>query len=383
MHLPGTPHADGPLAHEHHVEFYETDAFLTRTVVAFVAPVLLTGDAAVMIATPEHRTSVLDTLTTAGFDVPAAVADDRLIVLDADETLATFMTGGRPDRHRFERRIGAVLDRAAAGGRAVRVYGEMVALLWERHQVEATLALEELWNALAGTRDFGLLCAYPLRAFGEAQAAGFQHVCGCHGTVIPAEEYTLATSEDERRRVVAALQQEAAALRVGLERMRRAEDGLRELAFVDELTGLPNRRAFDRRLEDEWAAAVDDGVDSVVIVADLDGFKRINDRRGHAAGDRALRDFGTALRSSTRGTDHVARLGGDEFGIVLSRCPPQIATTFDVRLRAAMQESLGAEAHRIGVSLGHASLLRAPSASAALERADLAMLAHKHAAVLR
>ncbi|WP_051471272.1 diguanylate cyclase domain-containing protein [Patulibacter minatonensis] len=378
-----TRHAEGFHGHDHRVEFYETDAFLTRTVVEFATPALSTGDAVVLVATAEHRAGFTEALSVAGVDVAAAIAEDRLIVLDADATLRAFMVGRAPDRRRFRRTMGAVLDRAAAGGRRVRVYGEMVALLWERHQVEATIALEDLWNDLGAARDFLLLCAYPLRAFGEAQQAGFRHICGQHGTVIPAEDYTLASGEDERRRVVAALQQEAAALRVGLERMRRAEESLTLLAFVDELTGLPNRRAFDRRLQDEWASAVRDGVDSVVIVADLDGFKRINDRRGHAAGDRALRDFGAALRSATRGTDHVARLGGDEFGIVLSRCAPEIATTFDVRLRAAMAGALGAEAHRIGVSLGHASLLGAPSAPAALERADLAMLARKHAAVLR
>lgn len=383
MHALSVTGAPEDHRHDHLVEFYETDAFLTHTVADFVVPGLRAGEAAVVVATPEHRARFSAAFAEAGVDLAAAAVEDRLIVLDAADTLATFMVDGAPDPGRFAATVGAALDRAAAGGREVRVYGEMVAILWDRREVEATLALEDLWNDLGAVRDFTLLCAYPVTAFADGGAEGFRRICGQHGAVIPTEEYTLAASEDERRRVVALLQQEAAALRSALARVRRSEEGLQELAYADALTGLPNRRAFDRRLEDEWAAAHRDGVDAVVIVADLDGFKRINDRRGHAAGDRALRGFAGALRAATRGGDHVARLGGDEFGVLLPDCGPEIAAGFGLRLRGAMVRTLGDGHEQIGVSLGHASLLRAPSAVAALEHADLAMLAHKRPGALR
>ena len=113
---------------------------------------------------------------------------------------------------------------------------------------------------------------------------------------------------------------------------------LAELAYVDSLTKLGNRRAFDLHLEREWALTLRDGIDSFVVVADLDGFKALNDSRGHAAGDLVLRQFAGALRMAARSTDILARIGGDEFGVLLIRCDERAAHSFKVRLREAMAE---------------------------------------------
>lgn len=89
-------------------------------------------------------------------------------------------------------------------------------------------------------------------------------------------------------------------------------------AFVDPLTGLRNRRGLDRDLEQALALARRGERPLTVVVGDLDGLKEINDREGHAAGDRALRALGVALESALRAGDAAYRIGGDEFLLVLA-----------------------------------------------------------------
>ena len=165
-----------------------------------------------------------------------------------------------------------------------------------------------------------------------------------------------------------------------ISRLRAAQDTLAELANFDALTGLPNRRAFDIALQREWTLTSRDGVDSYVVVGDLDGFKALNDAHGHASGDEALRQLAHALRSSTRHTDVVARLGGDEFAVILIRCgDAAAASTFDDELRDRLEQRCRTLPSSIRISLGSASLRDSPSPAAALHAADTAMLARKRA----
>ncbi len=241
--------------------------------------------------------------------------------------------------------------------------------------------LEDLWNELAATHAFALLCAYPLSAFdAEDSETGFRRICEQHTTVIPSESYSLVDAEDERTRAVARLQWEARTARADLARLRSEQEVLTELAYVDVVTGLANRRAFDRDLEREWALSQRDDIDSFVLVADLDCFKRHNDRYGHAAGDELLRQFASALRLVARNTDILARIGGDEFAILLVRCREASAYSFKVRVGQAMADGPWPGLRELGVSIGHASLHSSMSPAKALERADLAMFARKRAA---
>ena len=365
-------------AHGHLVEFYETEAFLVDTVRDFFVPALQDGDAAIVIATPEHRADFESALDEAGIDVDAAVREGRYVALDARDVLARFMVDGAPDPSRFAQTIDAVMDRAGAGERTLRAYGEMVALLWDDGDVASALALEDLWNDLADVRAFELLCAYPMRAFEDTDsAAAFQRVCEQHTSVIPSEGYSLLTGEVARTRAVARLQQETTSLHAEVVRLREQREVLAELAYVDALTGLGNRRAFDLHLQREWALTLRDSVDSFVVVADLDRFKALNDSCGHAAGDLVLRQFAGALRVAARSTDILARIGGDEFGVLLIRCDERAAHSFKARLREAMAAVSWPALAQIGASLGHASLLESTSPLKALERADLAMFARK------
>jgi diguanylate cyclase (GGDEF)-like protein/PAS domain S-box-containing protein len=169
-----------------------------------------------------------------------------------------------------------------------------------------------------------------------------------------------------------------------ISRLRAAQQALEQLAAYDSLTGLANRRTFDAALEREWALTKRDGIDSYVVVADLDGFKRLNDAHGHAAGDEALRQFSHLLRRLVRSTDVVARLGGDEFAVILVRCGTDAAA---VGLATRLQQESATRhwpgAACLGISTGSQSLRHANSPADALHRADVAMLASKPGRHLR
>ena len=97
-----------------------------------------------------------------------------------------------------------------------------------------------------------------------------------------------------------------------------SQETLRDLAYLDTLTALPNRRLFNEKLQDLLKAAVAPGTEFVLILIDLDGFKTVNDTLGHDAGDDLLVIAGGRLRAALRAGDFVARLGGDEFAILLA-----------------------------------------------------------------
>jgi signal transduction histidine kinase len=208
---------------EHFVQFYERDAFLEDAVADFIGGALRDGGAGIVVATTAHREALEQRLRMSGFDLDAG----RYIALDAAETLSRFMTDGAPDPGVFENVIGARIDRAAEGGRRVRVFGEMVALLAVAGNTQATLQLEELWNRLQSRRSFALFCAYPMdRLGGETLAELLSGVCVQHARVTPAESYTELGSADDRLRAVAALQQKACWLEREVAARRQAEERL-------------------------------------------------------------------------------------------------------------------------------------------------------------
>jgi hypothetical protein len=225
----------GAAGHEHLVEFYDSEEFLVGTVSGFVGPALNDGDAAVVVATADHRRAFEAALGRSGVDVAAAVGRGRYLSFDAAELLESFMIDGAPDPGRFADAAGRLIERAGAGGRRVRIYGEMVAVLRDAGDIVSSLALEDLWNDLAATQDFMLLCAYPMRSFeNSASGPAFQRICDQHSTVIPSEDYTLLGGADAQQRAVANLQQQTAALRADVA-LLRAEQIVAELDYVEAL----------------------------------------------------------------------------------------------------------------------------------------------------
>jgi diguanylate cyclase (GGDEF)-like protein len=116
---------------------------------------------------------------------------------------------------------------------------------------------------------------------------------------------------------------------------------LQETAARDKLTGLYNRRLFEEQLDLAVARSLRTGEDLALLVADLDGLKRINDVSGHVAGDQALRTLADALRATVRATDVACRLGGDEFALIL----PGSSAEDAVRVAERAQQTLAEIGH--------------------------------------
>ena len=168
-----------------------------------------------------------------------------------------------------------------------------------------------------------------------------------------------------------------AQIRTLTERLETAE----HLADHDVLTPLLNRRAFLREVQRAIAMARRYRAPACVIYFDLDGFKAINDRHGHAAGDAALIAVGERLLAAVREEDIVGRIGGDEFAVLLQRADLESAAHKAETLREAIAEALvtgpSGQAFKIAVTYGVREIGSADSAEQALAEADVAMYMRK------
>ena len=156
---------------------------------------------------------------------------------------------------------------------------------------------------------------------------------------------------------------------------------VRQQAVTDELTGLANRRALFATLPGRLADPTTGRRRPAVMVLDLDGFKSINDRFGHAVGDAVLTTLAGRLRARMRGDDIVARLGGDEFAVIATVGDDDEARRLANRIVASVQEPIqsGDERHVVSASIGLVRAARGENPDSVLRRADEAMYRAKAA----
>jgi diguanylate cyclase len=135
-------------------------------------------------------------------------------------------------------------------------------------------------------------------------------------------------------------------------------DGLCELSSRDPLTGLANRRHFELMLAGEVDRVARAGEPALVLMIDIDHFKKVNDAHGHPAGDEVLKHVAHSLSDCIRPMDTVARFGGEEFAMILPNCPPSFAQAVAERIRIRVQSMTipisPTETVRVTVSLGGA-----------------------------
>lgn len=179
--------------HHHDVSFYDHDDEVVGAIERYVVDGLTGGDRVVVVVTESHLAALDDALQLRGIDPSEARSTGRYVTLDAVRTLELFMVDGSPDRTRFTTHIGSTVDAAARDGSRVRAFGEMVALLWDEGNVSGAIELEALWNGLAQTREFRLLCAYPTRALDSASLGEVSRVCELHSVVLPPARYGSAS----------------------------------------------------------------------------------------------------------------------------------------------------------------------------------------------
>jgi diguanylate cyclase len=153
-------------------------------------------------------------------------------------------------------------------------------------------------------------------------------------------------------------------------------------ARTDQLTGLPNRRAFDEELARRYAEFARKGTPLSLVLVDIDHFKAFNDDHGHLAGDDVLRSVANRLRDCHRDIDMVARFGGEEFAVILPDTASADALSPAERARLAIATDVfacGAKQVSVTISCGVAQLQPAESVDSVLRRADEALYASKNA----
>lgn len=160
--------------HFHAVQFYESDDSLITIVARFLADGFRQSQPGVVIATPEHCVAIEESLATYQLDAKRMKQLGDLVVLDARETLDTIMADGMPHAALFKHVLGTTLTEVARihPKRTVRAYGEMVNVLWKDGLTAAAIRLETLWNDLAQSHDFKLLCGYSMGNFYKDAAVG-------------------------------------------------------------------------------------------------------------------------------------------------------------------------------------------------------------------
>jgi PAS domain S-box-containing protein len=228
----------------HDVQFYEAEEFLYDIVGEFLSDGVKAAQPFVVIATPAHRRAFAQRMRALQVD-PDELMDGRDAVwLDARETLQAFMEKGMPNPEMFRATVGSVFDSLLKnrGYLVVRAYGEMVDLLWKDGNIEGAIALEDLWNDLAVKYSFSLLCAYSMSNFyKEAHTERFRDICARHGRIVPAESYQ-QTSDVDRLKQIAMLQQRTRVLEAEVAYHRHVEVAL--------LDTLQQRRVIEDALRD-------------------------------------------------------------------------------------------------------------------------------------
>ena len=184
---------------------------------------------------------------------------------------------------------------------------------------------------------------------------------------------------DSRDFASARLMVSSAASAFSRQRLHERLANLTELATVDPVTGLFNRRYLETRLEAEVERARRQGQDLALLLIDIDDFKRVNDTRGHLEGDRILRDVADLLRAGVRIFDVCARYGGEEFVIVMPAASTMVAQQVAERIRRRVERNFTNDSPPVTVSVGVGMLDGAATADELVDVADRALIDAKKA----
>jgi hypothetical protein len=178
--------------HDHIVQLYQDQDFLNRAVCRFAGAAIANGEGIILVPTLAHWNAFRPRLEAEGVDVAAARERGQLTIVDADAFLPRFMRDAMPDSPVFLGLAADVIKRARAGGRYQRVrwWGEMVNVLWERGDVAASMALEDLFDHLGRKEGVALFCSFLMDNFdGEVHAHMLPRLGTNHSHLIPVEDY--------------------------------------------------------------------------------------------------------------------------------------------------------------------------------------------------
>lgn len=179
-----------PNVGNHYVQLYQETAQLAEAVCHFITDKLTDQEGIIIVATPDHAEIFSTSLTFRGYDPKALISKGQLTFLDAKSLLDTFLVDGVPNAQLFLEALGPVFRKVFSHYSSVRVYGEMVNILWKNNEKDAAIQLEVLWNALLKDYNFSLLCAYEIdnldhNSYNEA----FNCVCTTHTHLLSPQDH--------------------------------------------------------------------------------------------------------------------------------------------------------------------------------------------------
>jgi diguanylate cyclase (GGDEF)-like protein len=234
----------------------------------------------------------------------------------------------------------------------------------------ALVSLEQAYAIGAAQAAKPLLRSVHLQISQTFERAGRHAEALAHYKRHHALEREIAADIGEQRARMSTLRVDGQRARREVERFRAETLALSDAVERDPLTGIGNRRAFDRALGSLLARA---GVRCTLALIDLDHFKEVNDRSSHLAGDRVLQRVAGVLKQASRRTDLAARFGGDEFAIVFSDADLDAASIVCERIRAAIERHADDGSPPVTISIGLAECAAGEVAESLLQRADAAL----------
>jgi hypothetical protein len=172
---------------DHVVQIYDNDQAFLEALAGFAGGGINAGETVVIVATEQHLASLETIFLSLGVDTKTLISESRYIPLQAEKILQKFMVDGWPDEVLFNKTVTEILSKARSKSRKVRVFGEMVAVLWGQGMNGATVQLEDLWNKFAENENFCLFCAYPKAGFTESPKDSMHSICCTHTKVINGE----------------------------------------------------------------------------------------------------------------------------------------------------------------------------------------------------
>ena len=195
----------------------------------------------------------------------------------------------------------------------------------------------------------------------------------------------LVKSTSEMRETNKALEDRLSLSKTEISNLQQSLEAIRAESLTDPLTGLGNRKYFDRSIETAVINAVDTGEPLSLLMFDIDHFKSFNDSYGHLTGDQVLRLVGLSLKQTIKGQDITARYGGEEFAVVLPNTALRQALTVADHIRRAVmskelkKKSTGEILGRVTISVGVSMLKAGDDTDSLIERADACLYAAKRA----